>query len=333
MDYEKAYKEALERAKQFMSEHPTRAEEDLMVALLPELRESEDERIRKELLEEIEFIIPHEDETDTEGLILPSYRIRIDKYKSYLEKQKELTAQIVAGFPGHHFYDGEKLHLLSTPAMEEKQYPKVVEFDHLKEQKSHCVAIDTCEAIDKAGEFDEWMQKEQKPADSEEKFESIDNAFRRGREVGFHEGVESVKQPAEWSKEDKKIYNRLVKHYEYLTTYCITTADRHIEIREELNFLKSLRPQPHWKPSEEEVNAFENLLKGEFPNKIFPGATLANLLNKLKKLYYNEAIPSNWKPSEEQMEALKEASASWMNQKMGNDKLLESLYNDLKKLM
>lgn len=54
-----------------------------------EPKESEDERIRKELLEEIEFIIPHDDETDSEGLILPSYHARIDRYKSYLEKQKE----------------------------------------------------------------------------------------------------------------------------------------------------------------------------------------------------------------------------------------------------
>lgn len=52
-------------------------------------KESEDEKIRKELLEEIEFIIPHDDETDSEGLILPSYHARIDRYKSYLEKQKE----------------------------------------------------------------------------------------------------------------------------------------------------------------------------------------------------------------------------------------------------
>ena len=54
------------------------------------VEQSEDERIRKELLKEIEFIIPHEDETDSEGLILPSYRTRIDRYKSYLEKQKEM---------------------------------------------------------------------------------------------------------------------------------------------------------------------------------------------------------------------------------------------------
>lgn len=62
---------------------------EVLSVVIPELAESEDEKIRKELLEEIEFIIPHEDETNSEGEILPSYHTRIDRYKSYLEKQKE----------------------------------------------------------------------------------------------------------------------------------------------------------------------------------------------------------------------------------------------------
>ena len=73
------YEEALERAKKGLP----------IDEVFPELKESEDEKIRKELLEEIEFIIPHDDETDSEGLILLSYYARIDRYKSYLEKQKE----------------------------------------------------------------------------------------------------------------------------------------------------------------------------------------------------------------------------------------------------
>lgn len=73
------YDEALERARAGMP----------IDEVFPELKESEDEKIRKELLEEIEFIIPHDDETDSEGLILPSYHARIDRYKSYLERQKE----------------------------------------------------------------------------------------------------------------------------------------------------------------------------------------------------------------------------------------------------
>lgn len=100
----KAYDEALERARKqkydYQKELDKTDKSSQLAGLLragisaidmvfPELAESEDEKTRKELLEEIESIIPHEDETDSEGLILPSYHTRIDRYKSYLEKQKE----------------------------------------------------------------------------------------------------------------------------------------------------------------------------------------------------------------------------------------------------
>ena len=50
---------------------------------------SEDERIRKELIEQIAYIIPNDDEVDDEGNALPSYQERIDKYRAWLEKQGE----------------------------------------------------------------------------------------------------------------------------------------------------------------------------------------------------------------------------------------------------
>ena len=50
MNYEKAYKEALERAKQF-SENPLLEDSGNVVEyIFPELKESEDEKIRKELI-------------------------------------------------------------------------------------------------------------------------------------------------------------------------------------------------------------------------------------------------------------------------------------------
>lgn len=51
MDYEKKYKEALERARQF-SEHPLQEDSSNIVEyIFPELQESKDERIRKEIIE------------------------------------------------------------------------------------------------------------------------------------------------------------------------------------------------------------------------------------------------------------------------------------------
>lgn len=97
MNYEQKYKEALSRAKIGLQEcnlkdcdaNVRRAVITLIHNLFPELKESEDERIRKELIEQIAYIIPNNDEVDNEGNALPSYQERIDKYRAWLEKQGE----------------------------------------------------------------------------------------------------------------------------------------------------------------------------------------------------------------------------------------------------
>lgn len=52
MDYEKKYKEALERARKIENKEPVDVPDgtSIPVAIFPELKESEDERIRKELI-------------------------------------------------------------------------------------------------------------------------------------------------------------------------------------------------------------------------------------------------------------------------------------------
>ena len=50
MDYEKMYKEALERAKKFYNELAACRTKQKVAAIFPELRESEDERIREDLI-------------------------------------------------------------------------------------------------------------------------------------------------------------------------------------------------------------------------------------------------------------------------------------------
>lgn len=52
MDYEKKYKEALERARDLMTnQNPPAFDKDLISLIFPELKESEDERIKREILE------------------------------------------------------------------------------------------------------------------------------------------------------------------------------------------------------------------------------------------------------------------------------------------
>ena len=52
MDYEKSYKEALERARDIKNGNPNSSTANVVCEeIFPELKESEDERIRKELIE------------------------------------------------------------------------------------------------------------------------------------------------------------------------------------------------------------------------------------------------------------------------------------------
>ena len=83
MNYEKAYNEALERAKEF---HKSKEGIYVLAAetIFPELRESEDERIRKEL---IEFILWVEDRGLTRQDFYQGKRPGV--WLAWLQKQKE----------------------------------------------------------------------------------------------------------------------------------------------------------------------------------------------------------------------------------------------------
>ncbi len=56
----------------------------------------------------------------------------------------------------------------------------------------------------------------------------------------------------EWSEEDEKCLQELMQHIEH----CVTVyGASQPEWQQWLNLLKSIRPQPHWKPSEEQMNS------------------------------------------------------------------------------
>ena len=78
MDYEKMYKAVLETAKQWVKDGCSDKERICLECVFPELRESEDERIRKEM---IEFLNQYKED----GL----RGVDITPWISYLDKQKE----------------------------------------------------------------------------------------------------------------------------------------------------------------------------------------------------------------------------------------------------
>lgn len=201
---------------------------EVLSVVIPELAESEDEKVRKELLEEIEFIVPHEDETDSEGLILPSYRTRIDRYKSYLEKQKEQT---------------EELSIRLNGVMQE--YVKSGKDEEEQEHRLKCYQL----FWDALGDSEFFEQKEQKPA--------------------------------EWSEDDADFINMLILHFNYLINKGGDSVEAYKSYREKL---KSLRPHLHCKPSEEQMEALNEIINTLAASK-HPHESdyLFNRLNGLRK--------------------------------------------------
>ena len=80
-------------------------------------------------------------------------------------------------------------------------------------------------------------------------------------------------KPAEWSEEDKDYYDAIIAKLEVVQDDALLTDNQ-------IDFLKSLRPQPHWKPSAEQMRAV--FAASERNDKL--GAILNNLYNDLKKL-------------------------------------------------
>lgn len=223
-------------------------------------KESEDEKIRKELLEEIEFIIPHDDETDSEGLMLPSYHARIDRYKSYLEKQKEQKPAVEQLDGTFNSYDMAKTFV-------EGQY-YVME---------HPERFGLCKPV-------EWSDEDKR---------MIDNIIYclPGMAMGTIEMLPSLAKqyalrlkslfPSWKPSEQEKGALRTAIH--------ILTEERNFprtgaQLQNILNAFEGKESRKDWKPSEEQMEILQYVCtQSSHPNqKVIP--VLESLYNDLKKL-------------------------------------------------
>lgn len=62
-------------------------------------------------------------------------------------------------------------------------------------------------------------------------------------------------QPAEWSEEDEDMRDTIIRDLKRLGGDIVNVKPAY---KAEIDWLKSLRPQPHWKPSEEQMEALES---------------------------------------------------------------------------
>ena len=244
MDYEKAYKAVLETARMWIKDGCSVGEQICLECVFPELRESEDERIRKRLIEYFEGFRMGNVEVRWEGLI-------VQEVLAWLEKQKELFKS----GRGLYYYDGEKTVYTGCPAMEENPYDFAMsQQEKQKEQdkcpeycvRSHCIG---CSIYEK--------QKEQKPSCGNVNVESeFDKGWRAGHKAGLKDAEQQ--KPAEWSEEDRLHYVNVLEALEYVKG-CKSDYDKIEAVKSDIAWFKSLRSRPkssdNWKPSEGQMKA------------------------------------------------------------------------------
>lgn len=206
MDYEKLYKEALERAKKVHDEH--RAQPfDVMLKVFPELKESEDERIRKEL---INYFIKGK-----EYLSLCSFSK--EEILAWLEKQGEQLMKVPRKVQAtgllKQFIDEQKFLTMKEAGYErdaeKKELKKIDEIEELF--KNSDVEVDSNEDGLIAATIN---KNEQEPAWSEEDEEMLNLIIAR---LHSHPNVDldeyskeynwlnSVKPQNRWKPSDEQI--------------------------------------------------------------------------------------------------------------------------------
>ena len=294
----------------------------------PELKESEDERIRKELIEQVIYIVPNDDEVDNEGNVLPTYQKRIDKYRAWLEKQvpphlshddeimiRQLTEYFTTGKGLQNTNDTVVEWLEDVKRKLEKQGEQkpsmegtFVNVDEVKESEDEKIRKDIIAFIkkrDRSGcdyDYDKWidwleMQGEQKPINPNA-VKDLERAI-----LAAHPTFEQKSEKKELKKSQRMIA---------------------AEAKE------ALYDKPAWSEEDEKVLEYLSMMYEEsefdancivYQNRNTGFEITAGEFNSFVKSLKDRAT---WKPSEEQLELLKDASMRYEG--------LQSLYDDLKKL-
>ena len=286
----KAYDEALEKARKYRDEEGFTEMEDVF----PELRESEDERIRKWLYDYISYC-PNTNFAFYDG-------IGKDAVLNYLEKQKK---QKLVGNKKEEMTEFEQSVYDLCPVL------------GIEEAKA--TASDLLELAKKT------LLKTGKVVLTSNYPEGC--SFEDGFHLGYNEGFntkQKEQKPAEWGEEDEKMLHQVLR--------CLDPTLPRAK-REEIElWLKSLRPQPKVEWSEEDkaiVNCIACWLDGQFVTEAARKQCL-EWFNKHRRDFLNS---SSWKPSEEQMSMLLAVINDPNNAGAESCQIaLKSLYEQLKKL-
>ena len=246
--YEKKYKNALTIAQ---SRFKIEKDESVLTCLgmmFPELRESEDEAIRKSIVATIEQC--------PDDFLNPKNR---DRMLDWLEKQKE------SNIP---WYDYQKSKEAGYTIVPNEEYERLIK---QKEPKPAWSEEDE-RIVGRIQMILEFFDRNY-PAD-----------MNIGSEVPkYITWLKSLRPQTkqEWSEEDEKHINLILRVLDIQQCWDGATGKRFNPYQDEINWLKSIHP--FWKPSEELLDALKELIDdANRAGWVTPGAT--ELYEQLKKL-------------------------------------------------
>lgn len=250
----KAYDEALKLAKDSYNypSYPGFIRADVV---FPELKESEDERIRKEIIDFLwkEKIFLQEAHSSVENN--PKYRFVMDAI-AWIEKQGEQK-------PIDKIQLGKKYKCIASPRYSTFRRGNI----YKPVDNFLCNLMNLCYEC-----FEPIEDSEQKPTDEDMK-EALRTEYEKGRADAF------AQMQKEWSEEDEQYLlvckNALAK-YQTTDKWDADIISCWLE-----NKLKV--PQNTWKPSDEQMRALENFI-GTIPPYEPMFKVLKSLYNELKKL-------------------------------------------------
>lgn len=324
MDYKKLYKEALERAEKVHKETESAVTAYAIEEIFHELKESEDERVRKELIDFLKEEEAKADITSNRSKILCKYIVWLEKQVQKPTKFK--IGDLVVKKDGDIFHNGSKFAQITKIEIEKD--PERYWFD--------------CGSWLNAEDIKLW-----KPTWSEEDETHLDSIIenykflidyyraccekdflsqeRQNEDIYFLKSLKDRVQPnKEWSEEDEKKIMWFVRLISTAGYRELETDKMPCSRRELLDWLKSLKPQPKYQWTDEDEKNLKDLLAyGE--TKLGLRRWIAGLPEKL-----GSRSEYHWKPTEEQMEALSIAVHDAHEHRYYKN--LYSLYNDLKSL-
>ena len=256
MDYEKKYKETIEKLRSFYKNYDTVSclidVKEELANLFPELKESEDERIRKAIYNCVKWF----------------------------------------GFDSCYFKDVSQEKCLAW--LEKQGEQKSIDIESIKTEFYNAGYKDGKEYNQKPA----WSEEDEENLNWFEKFFRAESVIAGGKDIPqdrylWFKNLKDRVQPKpkqEWSEKDEELYDEIRDAIYY--SDCVETAEDIENMKETLfkaaNWMeeraKSLKPQPQWKPSNEQIRILELAIDYWKPNDVSVTTPLYNLLEQLKKL-------------------------------------------------